>query len=66
MQHHRFVSSRQGEFHPEPLTEPYVIVSHHTALLIQLIPLIRISKVPVVKQTRILFPNRVQPFVGFR
>ena len=31
------VSSRQGVFHPEPLTEPYVIVSHHTALLIQLI-----------------------------
>ena len=30
-----FVSSRQGEFHPKPLTEPYVIVSHHTALLIQ-------------------------------
>ena len=29
-------SSRQGEFHPEPLTEPYVIVSHHTALVIQI------------------------------
>jgi uncharacterized membrane protein YkvI len=28
------VSSRQGEFHPKPLTEPYVIVSHHTALVI--------------------------------
>src|SRR5690554_3287580 len=27
------VSSRPGEFHPKPLTEPYVIVSHHTALL---------------------------------
>ena len=27
-------SSRQGEFHPKPLTEPYVIVSHHTALVI--------------------------------
>ena len=25
-------SSRQREFHPKPLTEPYVIVSHHTAL----------------------------------
>jgi len=24
--------SRPGEFHPQPLTEPYVIVSHHTAL----------------------------------
>jgi len=28
------VSSRQGEFHPKPLTEPYVTVSRHTALLI--------------------------------
>ena len=27
-------SSRQGEFHPKPLTEPYVIVSHHTALVV--------------------------------
>jgi hypothetical protein len=27
-------SSRQREFHPKPLTEPYVIVSHHTALVI--------------------------------
>ena len=25
-------SSRSGEFHPQPLTEPYLIVSHHTAL----------------------------------
>ncbi|MBA7547933.1 hypothetical protein ES705_40374 [subsurface metagenome] len=30
----RFWSSRQGEFHPEPLPEPYVTVSRHTALLI--------------------------------
>ena len=29
-------SSRQREFHPKPLTEPYVIVSHHTALVIQI------------------------------
>ena len=29
-----FGSSRQGEFHPKPLTEPYVIVSHHTALVV--------------------------------
>ena len=28
-------SSRKREFHPIPLTEPYVIVSHHTALIIQ-------------------------------
>lgn len=28
-------SSRQREFHPKPLTEPYVKVSSHTALLIQ-------------------------------
>src|SRR5665811_206970 len=27
-------SSRQREFHPKPLTEPYVTVSRHTALLI--------------------------------
>ena len=27
-------SSKQGEFHPELLTEPYLIVSHHTALVI--------------------------------
>ena len=27
-------SSRQGDFHPKPLTEPYVILSHHTALVI--------------------------------
>jgi hypothetical protein len=33
MRHNGQVSSRQGEFHPEPLTEPYVIVSNHTALL---------------------------------
>ena len=26
------LSSRPGEFHPQPLTEPYLIVSHHTAL----------------------------------
>ena len=25
-------SSRQGEFHPKPLTEPYLTVSRHTAL----------------------------------
>ncbi|NQU86690.1 MAG: hypothetical protein HQ541_13105, partial [Mariniphaga sp.] len=30
------MSSRQGEFHPEPLTEPYVTVSRHTALVIQI------------------------------
>jgi len=30
----RVLSSRQGEFHPKPLTEPYVIVSHHTALVV--------------------------------
>ena len=29
------LSSRQREFHPKPLTEPYVIVSYHTALIIQ-------------------------------
>ena len=29
-------SSRQREFHPKPLTEPYVIVSHHTALRLML------------------------------
>lgn len=28
-------SSRQREFHPKPLTEPYVKVSSHTALLIR-------------------------------
>jgi len=27
-------SSRQGEFHPKPLTEPYVTVYRHMALLI--------------------------------
>ena len=26
------MSSRQAEFHPKPLTEPYLILSHHTAL----------------------------------
>ena len=31
-------SSRNRELHPTPLTEPYVIVSHHTALIIQIIP----------------------------
>lgn len=44
-----YVSSRQGEFHPKPLTELYVIVSHHTALLIQLLLLVGVSNVPVVK-----------------
>ncbi len=29
-------SSRQREFHPKPLTEPYVTVSRHTALVIQI------------------------------
>jgi hypothetical protein len=29
----KITPSRQGEFHPKPLTEPYVTVSHHTALL---------------------------------
>ena len=28
-------SSRYREFHPIPLTEPYVTVSHHTALIVQ-------------------------------
>ena len=28
-------SSRPGELHPQPLTEPYVKVSPHTALIIQ-------------------------------
>ena len=32
-------SSRQGEFHPKPLTEPYVIVSHHTAPVIRKVKL---------------------------
>src|ERR1035437_9197906 len=27
------MSSRPGEFHPQSLTEPYLTVSHHTALL---------------------------------
>lgn len=31
-------SSRNRELHPIPLTEPDVIVSHHTALIIQTIP----------------------------
>jgi hypothetical protein len=30
------LSSRQGEFHPEPLTEPYMTVSRHTTLVIQI------------------------------
>ncbi len=30
-----FESSRPGESHPQPLTEPYVTVSRHTALLPQ-------------------------------
>jgi len=29
-------SSRQREFHPKPLTEPYLTISRHTALLIQI------------------------------
>ena len=28
-------SSRQGEFHPKPLTEPYLKLSLHTALVTQ-------------------------------
>jgi hypothetical protein len=28
-------SSRPGELPPQPLTEPYVILSHHTALVTQ-------------------------------
>ena len=28
-------SSSAGEFHPHALTEPYVIVSHHPALIVQ-------------------------------
>jgi hypothetical protein len=27
------LSSRPGEFHPKSLIEPYLIVSHHTALI---------------------------------
>ena len=38
-------SSRQGEFHPKPLTEPYLIVSHHTALHNNLMVTIHISNV---------------------
>ena len=30
--YHKALSSRPGEFHPQPLTEPYVKVSLHTAL----------------------------------
>jgi len=30
------MSGRQREFHPEPLTEPYLIVSHHTVPVIQI------------------------------
>ena len=33
-------SSRQGEFRPKPLTEPYVIVSHHTALVVRKVMLL--------------------------
>ena len=29
--HFRFSPSRPGEFHPEPLTEPDLILSHHPA-----------------------------------
>ena len=33
--HAKGLSSRQGEFHPKPLTEPYVKVSLHTALQVR-------------------------------
>jgi hypothetical protein len=31
-QNHAQTTNRQGEFHPQPLTEPCVTVSRHTAL----------------------------------
>ena len=46
----RHTSSRQREFHPKPLTEPYVIVSHHTALVMQIYE-IKLSNQPANGKT---------------
>ena len=37
------LSSRQEEFHPKPLTEPYVKLSLHTALVIRIISNCKLS-----------------------
>ena len=58
--HNGYVSSRQGEFHPKPLTEPYMTVSCHTALVIQIYAIsTRKTDFPMVEQVWELFPYPV-------
>jgi len=58
------MSSRQGEFHPKPLTEPYVKISLHTALQVR----VTISgygfaiKLILLKHNWLSIPELVSPF----
>ena len=50
------MSSRSGEFHPQPLTEPYVNLSIHTALLASLLrdELRRVTDLPMGEEVWVL------------
>ena len=56
-------SSRQREFHPKPLTEPCLIVSHHTALVIQIYQYITKNLVASGKINSEIVPESV-PTIG--
>jgi len=62
-------SSRPGEFHPQPLTEPYVTVSRHTALHTSSSPRLPIPQTPPVtswsnESVKVCQPLRSVPVTG--
>ena len=61
-------SSRSGEFHPQPLTEPYLTVSHHTALHNNLMATNHIPNGQTLRE-RILLPSltkqSISSYFGF-
>ncbi len=54
--------SRQREFHPKPLTEPYVKLSLHTARVIQSY---RLKDSPMIKHCGITYFNFLYPLECF-
>ena len=64
--HNGLASSRQRESHPKPLTEPCLIVSHHTALVVykSSYKLNRKIQFPVIKQIWKLFLYSLKPRIS--
>jgi hypothetical protein len=53
-------SSRPGELPPEPLTEPYVNLSIHTAL--RKLKSKRVTALPVIEEFRVFSIDSPEPF----